>query len=586
MAGRIIGVAAWGRQTIGGWRGRPRGADIARGGAAVLPIHSHRNDVTEVSLLRSLGLMIVAAALLLWSTRRLRIPSIVTYIVAGLLLGPVAGLLAISHIVEIIAEVGIALLLFLVGLELSLDKIRDVGRVAVLAGLGQVVFTAAGGFALALALGFSAMESIFLATALTFSSTVVVVKLLDQKGELNDLYGRIAVGIFLVQDLVVIVVLTFLSGLGNPEELAVGPVLQGVGSAFGGMGLLLATALLSARFVLPRVFGWVASSSEAIFIWSLTWCFALVYVAEVLQLSLEIGAFLAGLSLAQLPYNEELRRRVHPLMSFFIAIFFVTLGVRMELGAAATHMGSALALSLFVLIGNPFIFLWIIARLGYSERTSFMTSVTVAQISEFSFIFAALGLSTGLIDESILSLVAVVGLVTIGVSSYMIIYSEPLYARVRRWGLLRMFGAGQTPETEERVELSDHVIVVGMNALGRMLVNALIERGETVLAIDTDPAKLKGLPCPTLHGNVEYESLLEAAHLHHAKLLVSALQIEDTNNLLAFRSREAGVPASIHAFDRSVVPLLEEIGVSHLMVSKNVGLKRIAIELRTAGMLD
>jgi Kef-type K+ transport system membrane component KefB len=542
--------------------------------------------VTEISLLRSLGLMIIAAVVLLWSTRRLRIPSIVIYILAGLLLGPIAGVLAITHVVEIIAEVGIALLLFLVGLELSLDKIRDVGRVAVLAGLGQVVFTAAGGFALAMALGFDPMASIFLATALTFSSTVVVVKLLDQKGELNALYGRIAVGIFLVQDLVVIVVLTFLSGLGSPDELALGPVLMGVGGAFGGMALLLAIALLAARFVLPPVFGWVASSSEAMFIWSLCWCFALVFLAEVLQLSLEIGAFLAGLSLAQLPYNEELRRRVHPLMSFFIAIFFITLGVRMELGAALTHAGAAAAFSLFVLIGNPFIFMWIIARLGYSERTSFMTSVTVAQISEFSFIFAALGLSTGLVDESILSLVAVVGLVTIAVSSYMIIYSEPLYGFVRRWGLLRPFRAGQTPEQEVAEHLSGHVIVVGMNALGRMIVRALLERGETVMAIDTDPGKLRDLPCHTMHGNVEYESLLEAANLHSARLLVSALQIEDTNNLLAFRCREAGIPASIHAFDRSVVPLLEEIGVSHLMVSKNVGLRQIARELRATGMLD
>jgi Kef-type K+ transport system membrane component KefB len=542
--------------------------------------------VTEASLLRSLGLMIVGAVVLLWLTRRLRIPSIVTYIVVGLVLGPIAGVLDITHVVEVIAEVGIALLLFLVGLELSLDKIRDVGRVAVLAGLGQVVFTAAGGFVLAMALGFSAMESIFLATALTFSSTVVVVKLLDQKGELNALYGRIAVGIFLVQDLVVIVVLTFLSGLGNPDDLALSSILQGVGGAFGGMALLLAIALLSARFILPTVFGWVASSSEAIFIWSLCWCFALVYVAEVLQLSLEIGAFLAGLSLAQLPYNEELRRRVHPLMSFFIAIFFITLGVRMELGAAATHAGAAVAFSLFVLIGNPFIFMWIIARLGYSERTSFMTSVTVAQISEFSFIFAALGLSTGLIDESILSLVAVVGLVTIAASSYMIIYSEPLYGLMRRWRVLRPFRAGQEPEAEVGEERSGHVIVVGMNALGKMIVTRLMERGETVLAIDTDPRKLEGLGCDTMHGNVEYESLLEAAHLHSARLLVSALQIEDTNNLLAFRCREANVPASIHAFDRSVVPQLEEIGVSHLMVSKNVGLKGIARELRSAGMLD
>jgi Kef-type K+ transport system membrane component KefB len=542
--------------------------------------------VTEQTLIQSMGVMIVAAALLLWGVRRLRVPSIVTYILAGLLLGPVAGVLALTHAVEVIAEVGIALLLFLVGLELSLDKIRDVGRVAVLAGLGQVVFTAAGGFALAWALGFTPIESLFLATALTFSSTVVVVKLLDQKGELHALYGRIAVGIFLVQDLVVIVVLTFLAGLGNPEQMELGAVGRGVAAAFGGMILLLGVALLAARFALPPLFRWIAGSAEALFIWSLCWCFALVYLAEVLHLSLEIGAFLAGLALAQLPYNHDLRRRVHPLMNFFIAVFFVSLGVRMELGAAAEHALAAGVFSLFVLVGNPFIFMWIIAKMGYSERTSFMTSVTVAQISEFSFIFAALGVTTGLIDPSILSLVAVVGLVTIAASSYMILHSQGLYGLVRAWGLLRPFRAGQEPEPEPAVELENHVIVVGMNALGRILVRELLARGETVLAIDTDLAKLRGLGAETLHGNVEYEAVLDEANLAGARLLISALQIEDTNNLLAFRAREAGVPASIHAFDRSVVPQLEELGVNHMMVSKHDGLRQIARELRAAGMLD
>src|SRR5690606_3475868 len=142
------------------------------------------------------------------------------YIATGLVLGPATGLVELSEVIELISEIGIALLLFLVGLELNLAKIKDVGKVAVVAGIGQVVFTAAGGFGLGLLLGFEVMASLFIAVALTFSSTVVVVKLLDEKGELNALYGRIAVGIFLVQDLVVIVALTFLSGLTNPDEMA------------------------------------------------------------------------------------------------------------------------------------------------------------------------------------------------------------------------------------------------------------------------------------------------------------------------------------------------------------------------------
>jgi Kef-type K+ transport system membrane component KefB len=541
--------------------------------------------VDDLSLLRSLGYILVAAAVVVVIATRLRVPSIVGYLAAGLLLGPVTGLLTVGDAVHLIAEVGIALLLFLVGLELSLDKIRDVGRVAVLAGIGQVVFTAVGGLLIALVLGFTLMESLFLGTALTFSSTVVVVKLLDQKAEIDSLYGRIAVGIFLVQDLVVIVALTFLSGLGNPDQLTATGVGTGLVRAFGGMALLLGVALLSARYVLPRVFAWVAGSPEPMLIWSLCWCFLFVIGAEVLDLSLEIGAFLAGLSLAQLPYNHDLRRRVHPLMNFFLAVFFVSLAVQMEFGGAAEHAVSAVVLSLFVLIGNPFIFMLIIARAGYAERTSFLTSVTVAQISEFSFIFAALGLASGLIDQSILSLIGVIGVVTIAASSYMILYNHELYDIVRRAGLLRMFRARTDEVAEPSKRPTDHVIVVGMNALGRRLVELLAERGETVVAVDTDPRKLEELPAQTVLGSADYYSVMDEANLPGARLLISALQIEDTNNLLAYWSRQSGVPASIHAFDQSVVEDLRGIGVNYLMLSKNTGVQRIAAELRRAGVL-
>jgi Kef-type K+ transport system membrane component KefB len=543
--------------------------------------------VSDIQLIRGLGIMVVAAAAFVLVARVARVPSIVAFILAGLVLGPVTGILELTGAIEIISEVGIVLLLFLVGLELSLDKIRDVGRVAVIAGLGQVAFTAAGGFALSYALGFSPIESIFLATALTFSSTVVVVKLLTEKGELDSLYGRIAVGIFLVQDLVVIVILTFLAGLGSAGTLDLSSTAIGLLGAFGGMALLLLVALLAARYLLPRLLGWISSSLEGLFIWSLSWCFLLVVGAELLHLSIEIGAFVAGVSLAQLPYTSELRRRVHPLMNFFIAIFFTSLGIRMELGAALEQWFPALALSLFVLVGNPVIFMWIVSRLGYGERTSFLTSVTVAQISEFSFIFAAMGLATGLIDESILSIVALVGLVTIAASAYMILYNSELYERLRGLWIVRAFRAAPEPEISDEVaKYRSHVIVVGLNSLGIRITEELIARGERVLVIDTDPAKLAKLPCGTLLGSVDHPSVLEEANLAEAKLVVSALQIEDANNLLAYRCRVAGVPCSIHAFDRSVVDELRQIGANHLMIPKNNGIRRIMRELQARGVLN
>lgn len=538
--------------------------------------------MTELPFLRDLGIIAVAGMVFVLLGRRLRIPTIISYSLAGLVLGPVIGVLAPTESIDLIAETGIVLLLFLVGLELSLEKIRNVGRVAIVAGLGQVLFTAAGGVAICLLLGFELVPAIVIAIALTFSSTVVVVKVLSQKGDLDTLYGRIAVGIFLVQDLVVILAMTVLTGVGEGDELTAASLLTGLGAAFGGMAILLGVALLAARSVLPPLFRWIAPSAEGTLIWSLAWCFLFVAAAELFQLSVEIGAFLAGLSLAQLPHNEDLRRRVRPLMSFFVMVFFTSLGIHMELGAAREHALAAAVLSLFVLLGKPPMFLLIIGRMGYTPRTAFMTSVTVAQISEFSFVFAALGLSRGMIDQSVLSLIGIVGLVTIAASVYMILYNERLYDVLSRgrW-LRRLAGDGdRRAEEEPPPPLEDHVIVIGMNALGRRITRDLLDRGEDVVAVDTDPRKLEGLECRTLVGNADHLSVLEEAGFHDAKLLVSALQIEGTNALLAFRGASAGVPTSIHAFDRSVMEELEETGVAHMLDSKAAGIRRLTQVLR------
>jgi Kef-type K+ transport system membrane component KefB len=545
--------------------------------------------MVDASFFQSLGIIVVSAAVLVMAGRLVRMPAIVVYLLAGILIGPAFGWVSMNPALELISETGIALLLFLVGLELSFAKIRDVGKVAIVAGIGQVLFTAAGGYVLCWMLGFPVMEALFLATALTFSSTVVVVKLLDEKGELDSLYGRIAVGIFLVQDLVVILILTFLAGMTGGEDVDAGKVAFGLVKAFGGMALLLVLSLLASRYLLPRPFRWAARSPDILLVWALSWCFLLVFAAHAFGLSLEVGAFLAGLSLAQLPYNDDLRRRVHPLMNLFIAVFFVTLGVKMEAGGAAANWWPTVVLALFVLIGNPLIFIFIITRMGYGTRTSFLTSVTVAQISEFSFIFAGMGLSRGLIGPEILSITALVGVATIAISSYMIIYNHQLHAFFDKLGLLkwRMFNSSGAAEKADNPDepMTGHVIVVGMNTLGRSLVRKLHERGETVLAVDTDPAKLEELPGSGLLGSVEYLSVLQEAGLERAKLLVSALRIEDANDLLAYRCQLAGVPCAIHVVDLSVVDNLLDLGADYLMIPKVDGVKAQVKKLKEMGVL-
>lgn len=521
----------------------------------------------DLDLLLNLGFIVVTAAAFAFLGKLIRMPTIVGYILAGMVLGPVLHLVELDHSLELISELGIALLLFLVGLELSLDKIKDLGGVALVLGGLQVLITAVSGFIVAQLMGFSLMASVFLGATVTFSSTVVVIKLLDQKGVMNRLFSRISVALFLAQDIVVIGGLTILSGLGSSEPIAPMQMIANFAQAFGGMAILLVVSLVAARYLLPKPFAWAARSPETVFIWALCWCFLIVVLAHQFHLSVEIGAFLAGIAIAQLPIHEDLHRRLHPLMAFFIAIFLVTLGIKMELSAFASIWPAALGLSIFVLIVKPIIVYGILARMKFSEYTAFQTAIATGQVSEFAFILLALGATTGLIDSNIVAVGGLVGITTIAVSSYLITYSEPLYQAARKIGLLKLIRAKQEADPETLRHREGHIIVIGMNALGREIVQQLCLRGERVLAIDTDPAKLAGLgAADTLIGNVEYQSVVEEIGLRHAKLVVSALQIEDTNHLLAYRCRSAGVRCAIHAFNVSVVEDLIDLDTAYLLM--------------------
>lgn len=539
----------------------------------------------EFELLRSFGFILGAALVFVAGARLVNVPNIVAYILAGLALGPATGLLEVTHTVELISEFGIILLLFLVGLELNLATIRAIGTTAFVAGGVQMSLTALGSAGIALLFGLSLLEAAFIGVALMFSSTVIVVKLLEKQDDLDAPYGQVAVGVLLVQDLVVVIVLTFVTGLAGSGDLTLFEIGRDLGLAFAGMGALAALVAGAARYVLPQAMNWISKSRDALFIWSLCWCFVIVLFAELLELSPEIGAFLAGIALAQLPHHHDLQRRVRPLMNFFIVIFFVSLGLQMELGAAVEQWPLALALTVFVLIAKPLLFFWVLPRRGYDEQNTFLTGITLAQISEFSLIFAALGLDTELIDEALLSLITLVGLVTFGLSSFLILYNRTLYDRLRPHRPLSIFGAAPPEPSTGETGLRDHIVIVGMNTLGRHLVHRLHERGERVVAVDVDRAKLEDLPVLTVHGNAVYEDTLEEADFFDAKLVISALKIEGTNNLIAYHCREADIPCSIHAFDHAVVDDLRALDADHLLYPKQEGLTYLLDELRTKGVL-
>ena len=543
------------------------------------------SGLTDIAFLQNLGLIIVAAALFSLFGRRVRIPSIVSFLLAGLMLGPATGLIKASDALNMLTESGIILLLFLVGLELTVDRIKEVGKVAIIAGTLQIAATTALGFGLSLGLGFEPLPAALLAAALTISSTVVVVTILVERDESSTGYGQAAIGILLVQDIFVILLLTVFTGFGGGQETGAASITFGLLKALGGMFALMALMLVSARYLLPHPFAWAGKSRETIFIWSLSWCFLVVTAGHFLHLSHEIGAFLAGVSLAQLSHSHDLQRRVRPVMNFFVAIFFVTLGVGLRVDVSAAIWGKAVLLSLFVIFGKFLIILVIGAKLRFDSRKAFFTALLLTQISEFSFILVSVAESSGLPIGDTGALLGLVGMITITLSSLIISAREPIYHCLKRSGLLRAFPEPPGNNDETSKEHSGHIIIIGMNTLGRDLARRLTARGESVIAVDTDPAKLRDLPCEKINGDAGSPAVLREAGLEKAKLLVSTMHIESTNDLLSFRCRVAGVPAAIHAVNLREVTNLLDMEVAYMMSPNVDGIHLQNSELSRRGMI-
>lgn len=421
---------------------------------------------------------------------RLKQPLIVAFIAVGILVGPsVFGWITPSEEMELFAHLGISLLLFVVGLKLDLHLIRSMGPVALATGLGQVAFTSIVGFLLALLLGFTPLTALYIAIALTFSSTIIIVKLLSDKREIDSLHGRIALGFLIVQDLVVVLVMIGLSALGDEGDLSLGMTLLQLvlkGGLLLGVGGLMVT-------VLPKLLHYLAKSQELLLVFAIAWAVSLAALSEILGFSSEVGAFLAGISLASTNYREAIGARLVSIRDFLLLFFFVNLGSQLDLSLLGAQIVPALVLSVFVLIGNPTIVMAIMGYMGYRKRTGLLAGLTVAQISEFSLILAALGLSLGHIDEETVGLITLVGLITIGLSTYLILYSHILYQRLSP--ALSIFER-QIPHREEAddadyaAEGAD-VIVYGMGRYGGWLVNSLASKGLEVHGVDFDPENVR-----------------------------------------------------------------------------------------------
>lgn len=449
-------------------------------------------DLIAHSAFAEIATLLVITALVGFLGLMLRQPLIVSFIAVGLVVGPSAlDLVRSAEQIGLLSELGIAVLLFLVGIKLDVKLIRSLGAVALLTGLGQVAFTSVFGYLIGLGLGLGHVTSLYVAVALTFSSTIIIVKLLSDKREIDSLHGQIALGFLIVQDLVVVLAMIVLSTLG------IGAAAEG-GGGWGSISLviaagaaMLALVFLFVRYIANPLTDRLARAPELLVIFAIAMAVMFAAAGDIVGLGKEVGGLMAGVALASTPYRETISARLAPLRDFLLLFFFIALGSTLDLSLLGAQIGAAVIFSLFVLIGNPLIVLAIMGALGYRKRTGFLAGLTVAQISEFSLIFVAMGVSLGHVQDSALGLVTMVGLVTIAASTYMITYShqlynlfEPLLGAFERKTSARDFVA---PETTRNYS----VIVFGLGRYGTAIGLRLRRRGVSVLGVDFSPSAVR-----------------------------------------------------------------------------------------------
>ncbi|MEM6354140.1 MAG: cation:proton antiporter [Pseudomonadota bacterium] len=463
----------------------------------------------------------------------LRQPLIVSFIAVGILSGPSALDIARSdEEIDLLAELGIAILLFLVGLKLDFNLVRTLGPVALVTGLGQVVFTTIFGFLIGLALGLDAFTAIYVAVALTFSSTIIIVKLLSDKREIDALHGRIALGFLIVQDIVVVMAMIALSAIAVGGSADGDGALTDVLRVLGYGAAMLSFVALFIRYAADPLVERLARAPELLVSFAIGWAALLAAIGHYLGFGKELGGLLAGVSLASTPYREAIAARLASLRDFLLLFFFIALGASLDLSVLGASIGPAIALSLFVLIGNPLIVLAIMGAMGYRKRTGFLAGLTVAQISEFSLIFMAMGVTIGHVAEGGLGLVTLVGLVTIAASTYMITFSHQLYGLFEP--ALGIFER-RRPTAEEADDggaaRPHDVILFGLGRYGLGIAAALRDGGQRILGVDFSPEAVRHarmLGHDAVFGDATDPEFLAHLPLSRAHWLVMAVPEHDT----------------------------------------------------------
>lgn len=536
----------------------------------------HSSVFSEISIVIALGALI---ALIM---KALRQPLIIGHIITGVIAGP--ALLNIIHADSSFAglsSMGVALLLFIIGLDLSMKVFSRLGKTVLVTAVVQIVGVTAVGYATATSLGFGQLESAVLGLALAMSSTIIIVKLFNDKKETTRLYAQITIGVLLLQDIVAtaakIGLATKASGESSMTDLA---ILVSKGAAV--------TILLyaGAKLIVPKLTRALESSKELLLLFALGWGLGFAALFEYVGFSIEIGALFAGVSLATLPYSSEMASRLKPLRDFFIVIFFITLGQAMTPGKLVDVLPLALGLSAVVLFFKPLTVLISMGGLGYTKRASFKAAVAMSQVSEFSLVFLAAALGSGFVSERASTTLTLVALITFAVSTYLIKYDNKLYNRLEKH--LRLFERRKT-NLEQEAALHTHPIVLfGYRKGGQEFLSTFEKMDKKFLVVDYDPDVIDILErkqVSFLYGDATDPELLEEMYLDRSKLVVSTISDHKTNVFLAHWLANHN-PKAVFVCSADNAQLASDLyadGAAYVMMPHYIGSEKISTFIRKNG---
>lgn len=550
-------------------------------------IAGHYNE-SEMTVFLEIATIFTVATIFAVLAKLLKQPFVVAYIVAGIAVGPLGlDILHSTEIVELLSKIGIVSLLFIVGISLNPQVISEIGKTAIVTGVGQVAFTAIGGFLIAKGFGIETLPSIYIAIALTFSSTIIIMKLLSDKGDLETLYGKISIGFLLVQDiiatiaLIAVTTLTASVGNGNPADAFFALFVKTIAVSF--------LLFLLSKYLLPSLSKFLAGSGELLFLFSVTWGIGLSGAFSLLGLSAEVGALVSGITLSVSPFAYEITSRMKPLRDFFIVLFFILLGSQMAFNNFDSLIAPIFVFSIFVLIGNPLILFVIMNLLGYRRKTAFQIGLTVAQISEFSLILVALGLSVGHVNSDILSIVTFVGLITISVSTYLIIYNDAIYSKISKY--LSFFEIVKKPHLEKSNfgEANFEVVLFGFDRVGARFLEEFKKLDKNFAVIDINPKSIvraKRLGANAIYGDASDIEFLAEIPFKEARLIVSTIPDFETNDTLTRFMRKKFKDSIIIVLAHTVehAKQLYRAGATYVVLPHHLGAEHAATMISDLGL--